>query len=141
MNSNTSIPEAPMSSAPQTPRTIRIVEDNEVTREGLAAILRGEGYAVALAANGQAALDYLRDNPPLALVILDMLMPGLDGWGLLEELRRLERPPAVPILIVTATLLTGQWAIDHGCVGLVHKPVVPEELLAEVRRCVGAAAG
>jgi CheY-like chemotaxis protein len=118
-----------------------IVEDNEVVREGLAAILRREGYAVALAANGTAALEYLRDNPPPSLITLDMLMPGLDGWGLLDALRRLERPLAVPILIVTATNLTGEWATDHGCVGLVRKPVVTEELLAEVRRCLGAAAG
>src|SRR6266545_4852685 len=68
-------------------RTLLVVEDNEVAREGLAAILRRAGYEVALATNGQEALNYLDGHPPPALILLDMLMPVLDGWHFLEQLQ------------------------------------------------------
>jgi CheY-like chemotaxis protein len=111
------------------------VEDNEVEREGLAAILRREGYAVALAAEGRQALDLLRQSPPPDLILLDMLMPVMDGWAFLEELRRLG-PPA-PVVVMSPAALTREWARDHGCAGIVHKPVATTELLAELQRCRG----
>jgi CheY-like chemotaxis protein len=113
---------------------ILVVEDNEVEREGLATILRREGYAVALAADGRKALDVLRQSPP-DLILLDMLMPVMDGWAFLEELRGLG-PPA-PVVVMSPAALTREWARDHGCAGIVHTPVATTELLAELQRCRG----
>lgn len=113
------------------------MEDNAVEREGLAVVLRREGYTVALTANGREALAYLRDHPAPDLILLDMLMPVLDGWGFLKEFQRVYPPPRVPVLIAAAPVLTREWAGDHGCGGLVHKPIVIDELLAEVQRCLG----
>jgi CheY-like chemotaxis protein len=125
-----------MAPAVQPPRLILVVEDNEVTREGLVAVLQREGFAVAPVANAQEALDYLRDRPAPDLIVLDMLMPVLDGWGFLKALGQLSPRPAVPILVLTSTILTREWADDHGCAGFVRKPIATEELLAEVRRCL-----
>ena len=114
-----------------------IVEDEAVAREGLAVILGKEGYKVALAASGQEALDYLDAHPPPDLILLDMFMPALDGWGFLKQLHG--RPAAsVPLIVMTAIGLSREWALHHGCAGFVSKPIDLGELLAEIRRCLPA---
>ena len=129
---------------PQTPpevgrARVLVVEDNEVAREGLAVVLGRAGYEVALAAGGQEALDLLRAGPAVDLILLDMLMPVLDGWRFLERLKREGPGPLPPLVITTGTNLTLEWARDHGCQGFLKKPIDSEPLLAEVRRCLGQA--
>jgi CheY-like chemotaxis protein len=116
--------------------TILVVEDNDVAREGLAADLRRAGYAVATAADGAQALEALRAGPPPGLILLDMLMPVLDGWHFLGRLR--QDGPHPPVVVTTGTAVVGrEWAQDHGCAGFLRKPVGAEDLLEEVRRCLG----
>jgi len=116
------------------------VEDNEVARQGLAAVLRREGYRVTLAGNGQQALDCLDAGPTPDLILLNMVMPVLDGWHFLERLKGEGRTPPIPIVIATATTsLTREWAKDHGCQGFLRKPIEADGLLEEVRRCLGQA--
>jgi CheY-like chemotaxis protein len=113
------------------------VEDDVITREGLATFLTRSGYEVVLSDNGQDALDYLRVGPKPDLILLDMLMPVLDGWRFLDKVRA-GGVPAVPILVITATVLSREWAEDHGCCGFVRKPIDTPVLLEEIRRCVAA---
>ncbi len=115
-----------------------IVDDNYITREGLAIVLRRAGYEIVLATNGAEALAILGSLRP-DLILLDMLMPILDGWHVLQQLKARNFPP-IPIILVTATGLTRQWAEDHGCCGFVPKPIIPAELLNEVRRCLNEGA-
>jgi CheY-like chemotaxis protein len=125
-----------MAPAAPAPRTILLVEDNDVSREGVAVVLTRAGYRVVPAANGEEALRLLRAGPPPDLILLDMLMPVLDGWHFLERLRRETARP--PIIVTTsAGVLSLEWAQDHGCAGFLRKPVDTDELLAEVRRCLG----
>ena len=64
-----------------------------------------------------------------------MLMPVMDGWQLLRELRQLAPLPPVPIIITTGSIITRQWALDHGAAGFLKKPFDEEDLLTEVGRC------
>jgi CheY-like chemotaxis protein len=114
---------------------VLVVEDNDATREVLA-LLGREGYEVILAVNGEEALEHLRAGPRPDLILLDMLMPVLDGWHFLGRLRQQGPQPPPPILVVTSTILTRQWAEGHGCCGFIRKPIEPEALLEEVRRCL-----
>ncbi|MBY0523579.1 MAG: response regulator [Gemmataceae bacterium] len=114
-----------------------LIEDNEITREGLATVLRNAGYAVSPCTNGRQGLDYLRAGHKTELILLDMLMPDLDGWQFLDELGRWPRALDVPIVVVTGTILTREWAHSHGCRGFLRKPVDCAELLEQVRRCLG----
>ena len=102
---------------------VLVVEDNEVAREGLAVVLHRAGYEVALAANGQEALDLLRAGPAFDLIVLDMLMPVLDGWRFLERLGREGTRARAPIVVATGANLTLEWARDHGCQGFLKKPI------------------
>ena len=115
-------------------RTLLVVEDNAVIREGLAVILSRQGFTVALSANGQEALNLLGEGLTPDLILLDMLMPVLDGWRFLEILHR--QGTAAPVILITAGAISREWALDHGCVGFVGKPIEPEELLEEIRRCL-----
>jgi CheY-like chemotaxis protein len=116
-------------------KALLVVEDNEITREGLAFVLRRAGYTVEPLANGRQALDYLLGRPPPDLILLDICTPVLDGWGFLQEFGRLPQRP--PVLLLVPGVPTREWAADHGCAGLVRQPIDTGELLAEVQRCLG----
>jgi CheY-like chemotaxis protein len=120
------------------PKRLLVVEDNDVAREGLGVVLDREGYQVLLASNGQEALDLLRGTERPDLILLDMLLPVLDGWHFLQRLRREGPQPPIPVIITTATILTGEWARDNGCQGFVRKPFDTDLLLAEIGRCLRA---
>ena len=116
--------------------TVLVVEDDAVARAGVRAILEREGYAVALAGNGKEALDYLSGNPLPAVILLDMLMPGMDGWEFLERFAA-SVWAGVPVVLTTVGITTREWAAAHGCAGFLRKPIDVNELLREVRRCAG----
>src|SRR5262249_10918994 len=118
--------------SPLMAKTILIVEDNAVTREGLAVLLSRAGYATLTAKDGREALDTLARGAP-DLMLLDMLLPVVDGWRILER-----RDTSVPVIVVTGTILSPEWAAEHGAAGFLKKPVEEAELLAEVRRVLGA---
>jgi CheY-like chemotaxis protein len=112
------------------------VEDDPIFREGLAVILRKEGYQVLLAQNGREALDRLHDGPEPDLVLLDMMLPIEDGWRLMERRRQNPALASIPVLIATALGVgSAQWAASLGACGYLRKPVEIETLLAEVKRC------
>ncbi|HNS39022.1 MAG: response regulator transcription factor [Anaerolineae bacterium] len=111
--------------------TILVVEDEERIRQFLQRGLGFEGYRVQAAADGPTALELARENPP-DLVLLDLMLPGMDG---LEVCRRLRAVSDVPILMLTA-----KEAIDDRVAGLdagaddyLVKPFAFDELMARVR--------
>ena len=82
--------------------TVMIIDDDVSIREAIGALLEDEGYKVLCAENGQRALDLLRDIPPPDLVLLDLMMPVMNGWeflGAIEGDRFLSR---VPVVVVSA---------------------------------------
>ena len=83
------------------------------------------------------ALDLLNYWPAPALIVLDMVLPGLDGWQFLEQLQTNEKARSVPVLVSTGTILGPEWAAAHGCAGVLRKPFDEETFLQEVNRCVG----
>ena len=116
---------------------ILVVDDQPVNLRVVSSLLSRQGYEVILAGNGEEALMRYREASP-DLVLLDMIMPGMDGFDVLKALRALPSPIA-PVVFVTAAqdrdmLLR---AFDAGVVDYVTKPFLPEELLARVNAHVG----
>jgi two-component system response regulator MprA len=113
---------------------ILVVDDERAVRESLRRALELEGYEIELAGDGNEALSTLgRDEPPADAVILDVLMPGLDG---LEVCRRLRATGnRVPVLMLTARdeVENRVGGLDAGADDYVTKPFALEELLARVR--------
>jgi adenylate cyclase len=112
-----------------------IIEDEADTREWLRRVLTAEGWSVIEAGNGRAGLSALKDVTP-DLILLDLLMPEIDGFEFLDELRHDPRMTNVPVVVVTAADLTEE---DHrrlaGAVEqvLLKSAAGPEELLAQIR--------
>jgi DNA-binding response OmpR family regulator len=111
---------------------ILIIEDETPMRTALADVLDGEGYRALTAADGEIGLRKAVEEKP-DLILLDIMMPKLDGYAVCAELRRLENP--VPVLMLTAKgqvedRVTG---LDAGADDYLVKPFSTEELLARVR--------
>jgi CheY-like chemotaxis protein len=115
-------------------KTILLIEDNDIAREGIAVMLGSHGYTVIAKKNGQDALDYPEAQPAPDLILLDMLMPILDGWSFLERRKGIDKLAGVSIIVMTSGIITREWAVDHGAVGFVRKPVDTDALLKEIQR-------
>ena len=108
---------------------ILVVDDDDSIRQTVAEILSVEGYPVESASNGEEALARVAEKTP-GLVLLDMRMPVLDGWGFARELR--QRGIKLPILVMTAAQNARRWAEEIGADGFVPKPFDLNELLDKV---------
>jgi CheY-like chemotaxis protein len=112
--------------------TVLLVEDDPDIRGAICELLQFEGYEVAMAANGSEALRVLaRLEPRPSLILLDLMMPVLDGYGFLERLRAHATLPAIPVLVLTASPID---RAPEGTVGLLRKPMDVDTLLAQVTR-------
>lgn len=111
--------------------TVLVVDDDADIREALRDLLEGEGYRVRTAGDGAEAVALMEAEPP-CLVILDLMMPVMDGWQVAGHMHDAEQLASIPVCVVTAT---PEWApADSACV--MRKPVDVRRLLAVVHeRC------
>src|SRR5215831_5050610 len=87
---------------PRANRPILIVEDDSDLRDSLQLLLEAYGYAVATAFDGQDALDQLLDGLEPALIVLDLMMPRMDGWTLCRKMRKSPALAAIPVILCSA---------------------------------------
>jgi CheY-like chemotaxis protein len=81
---------------------VLIVDDDEGIRETVQLALQMENHTTALAAHGGEALDWLGRHRPPCLILLDLMMPFVNGWQVIEQLRRDDRLAHVPVVVITA---------------------------------------
>lgn len=112
---------------------ILIVDDDPSIRTILMEVLTEEGYTVETTSNGAEALARLTERLP-ALVLLDMRMPVLDGWGFARALDA--RGIRVPLIVMTAAQEAGQWSREVGSSWVLAKPFDLDELLRAVERAM-----
>ena len=110
---------------------VMVVDDEPHIRATVTEMLEAEGYDVVEAANGAEALAAIEVTPP-DLVLLDMRMPVLDGWGFASELRRRGHP--VPIVVMTAARDAARWASEITAAAFVAKPCGLDDLISAVER-------
>jgi two-component system response regulator MprA len=113
--------------------TILVVDDERAVRESLQRALELEGYEIELAEDGRQALDRLASDPQPDAVILDVLMPGVDGLEVCRTLRR--SGSRLPVLMLTARTQVEDRVegLDAGADDYLSKPFALEELLARMR--------
>lgn len=113
-------------------RPILVVEDDALLGNVVCTTLLDEGYPVRLASNGLEALHAIEEEPP-SLVLLDMHMPVLDGWGFARELR--ERGLELPLLVMTAAGRDpAAIAEEIGAASYISKPFSLETLFRQVEQ-------
>src|SRR5579872_3793802 len=108
-------------------RSVLIVDDDDAIREVVAEVLRDEGYGVVCAANGAQALEVLGVEPLPNLILLDLMMPVMSGWELLEHLQESDRMSSIPVVVVSAMAAPG--VSEH-----LSKPIALDVLLETVQR-------
>ena len=125
--------EAGMEAPPQT--SVLVVDDEPQVVWMLQFSLEAEGFQTFAARNGRTALDELRQHRP-QLMLLDIMMPVMDGWSVLQEVRDLpeDERPRVVMVSARASLRDRAKAAELGAVGFVAKPFNVEDLLGVLHR-------
>jgi CheY-like chemotaxis protein len=113
--------------------SILIVEDDEGVQEALANVLRDEGYDVELARDGSEALERLANGPPPSLILLDLMMPQMDGTEFRARQLSDSRIANIPVIVVSARPDAERMAQRLGAVDVLAKPMSFERLLHAVQ--------
>ena len=115
---------------------VLVVDDNDDTREMYAHLLRSAGFDVKLAGNGDEALAAADQKP--GVILMDLAMPGLNGWEATRRLKTGERTKDIPIIVLTAHSLDHyrEVAIAAGCDEFLAKPCAIEDVVAAIRRAL-----
>jgi CheY-like chemotaxis protein len=111
------------------PKTVLIAEDDEDNFFFLKVSLRTEKFNILRARNGREAVDIIRSNPDIILILMDLKMPGMDGFEATKAIKVMR--PDIPILAVTAYAMTGDEikTLEAGCDGYIAKPFTREQML------------
>jgi DNA-binding response OmpR family regulator len=119
---------------PAAPPVVLLVEDHDTSADGYAQLLSAAGYRVARARNGYEALAKVSLETP-SIILLDLKLPKLDGWDLLQRLKADAAVASVPVIVVTGDALPThhEMARTRGAAAVLSKPINPGELLTVVR--------
>jgi CheY-like chemotaxis protein len=115
---------------------VLVVEDDADMRAGMVDLLDGDGLAIAWASNGREAIDLIEQGVRPRLLLLDMQMPIMDGWTMLE--RRRNHPVLRGVPVVLTTGLDRLHIVPDDVVACLQKPVDPDRLLDLVRQHASA---
>ena len=114
---------------------VLVVDDHEDARESYARLLAANGYRAEAAADGLEALEKALALRP-DLIVMDLSMPGLNGWEATRRLKTTESTREIPVIAMTAHVVghAREVALAAGCDAFLTKPCFPEDLLREVAR-------
>jgi CheY-like chemotaxis protein len=122
---------------------VLVVDDYPDAREVYAEYFGFRGYRVSCAASGEEAIEQARKHRP-DVILMDLSMPGLNGWEATRLLKADERTRDIPVIAVSGHTSAGASEIAHaaGCDSFIGKPCLPQDVLAEIqRRLAGQAPG
>jgi two-component system cell cycle response regulator DivK len=122
--------------------TVLLIEDNEQNRYLAKFLLEHHGYAVVWEPDGPRGLARAVASPP-DLILLDIQLPGMDGYAVARALREVGSLKRVPIIAVTSYAMVGdrEKALEAGCDGYVEKPINPDTFVDEISRFLAAPGG
>jgi len=120
---------------------ILLVEDNEMNRDMLSRRLQRRGFEVLTAVDGESGLALTKSETP-ALVLMDMSLPGIDGWEATRQLKADPATSAIPVIALTAHAMAGdrEQALAAGCDDFDIKPIDLDRLLAKIEALLGGKA-
>jgi CheY-like chemotaxis protein len=116
---------------------VLVVDDDADIRKMLAEILELEGYEAIPAANGREALGRLRAGARPTVILLDLMMPGMNGWQFRSEQVKDPDLASIPVVVLTGDGQADRKATDVGAVGYLCKPLDVEALLGLIERYGG----
>jgi CheY-like chemotaxis protein len=116
-------------------KTVMIVDDDMRNVFALSSVLEGKGMQVLVAEHGKEALEMLEQHPEIQIVLMDIMMPEMDGYDTINNIRKHHRYGQLPIIALTAKAMKGdrQRCIDAGANDYLSKPVDTDKLLSLLR--------
>lgn len=118
--------------------TVLVIEDDEPIRTAVQEALELEGYQVLVAGDGKAGLEMIRKAVTPCLILLDLMLPIMNGWEFMEELRKNGNMlAAIPIVVTSAAGGAAKTAAEHAQ-GFIRKPIDLELLLSTVKKFCGS---
>ena len=114
---------------------VLIVDDDERLRHYVRANLELEGYSVREAASAEAGLEALEDQAP-DLILLDVMMPKVDGWEMLRGVRERHGVDSIPVIMFSGKVDSPEEAEAHGAQGFIGKPFDPQQLIESTKQLV-----
>lgn len=113
-----------------TAKKVLIIDDDQRNIFALKAVLRSKGYAVEFAEDAEKGIAMMKGDSAIGIVLLDMMMPGMDGYEALKVIRETEVIAGLPVIAVTAQAMAGdrERCMQAGADGYVSKPVDIDEL-------------
>lgn len=120
-------------------RTVLVIEDNEQNLYLVRFLLERSGYEVVPALDGPSGIEEAGRVEP-ALILLDIQLPGMDGYAVASELRRIPALAATPIIAVTSYAMVGdrERCLATGCTGYIEKPINPDTFIEQVEAYLNA---
>ena len=117
---------------------ILLVEDNEMNRDMLSRRLQKQGYEVVMAVDGEDGVAKAQSEAP-ALILMDMSLPGIDGWEATRRLKTAPQTQMIPVIALTAHAMTNdrEKALAAGCDDFDTKPVELSRLLSKIQMLLG----
>ena len=115
------------------PKAILVVDDEPAILDMIAELLGYEGYQVVTTSQGSVALAQAKYNPP-ALILLDLMMPGMSGWQVIAALKASPQTRAIPIVVLSARRDLPMIANDLGIMSFLAKPFDIDELISVVQQ-------
>lgn len=118
-------------------RTLLVVDDTPENIDLLVELLKNQ-FKVKAARNGQLALRIARSDDPPELVLLDLLMPGMDGFAVCHELKKNADTASIPVILLSGEIGKEERrrGDELGCAAYLTKPVEPSELIATIKRAL-----
>ncbi|MBI3150488.1 MAG: response regulator [Betaproteobacteria bacterium] len=118
-------------------KRILLIEDNEQNRYLVTYLLQARGWEVSHAVDGAAGLAMADEIDP-ALILLDIQLPGMDGYAVARALRENTKLDGIPVVAVTSYAMAGdrERCIESGCDGYLEKPIDPQTFAAQVEQFV-----
>ncbi|EDM36392.1 putative repetitive protein with two-component sensor and regulator motifs [Pedobacter sp. BAL39] len=109
---------------------VLIIDDDNRNIFALSAVLRARGYQCLSAAGGEEGIDLLKQDKEISVVLMDMMMPGMDGYQAMEVMSKDPDLKEIPVIAVTAQAMLGdrERCLEAGAVGYVSKPINVDEL-------------
>lgn len=115
-------------------KNILIVDDDRINIMALSAVLKAKDPNIFVAHSGAECLAQLKKNPEMNLILLDLMMPNLDGYQTLERLTNCTETKNIPVIIVTARVIRGEKEklIKSGASAYIEKPIAYDELMQSI---------
>jgi len=118
--------------------TVLIVDDDDINIFSLSAVLKAKGYKIESASDGRMAIEFLKSNPIVGIVLMDVMMPIMDGYEATRLIKMDEQLTNIPIISLTAKAMVGdkEKSMEAGANDYCSKPVNIDELIIKMNSCL-----